>query len=107
MRTSYVARWLRSAALLAVCVAPVLFTSKGHSEELKVWRHGVVEAKSDAGFVFMAAEGGFGKKEGLDIKMVQFKGDAIALRALLAGDLDSYEGSHGSSSACWNTMPRS
>jgi len=95
MRTSYVARWLRPAALLAVCVAPVLFATKGHAEELRVWRHGVVEAKSDAGFVFMAADGGFGKKEGLDIKMIQFKGDAIALRALLAGELDSYEGSPG------------
>lgn len=95
MRSSNIARWLRPAALLAVCVAPVLFATKGHAEELKVWRHGVVEAKSDAGFVFMAAEGGFGKKEGLDIKMIQFKGDAIALRALLAGELDSYEGSPG------------
>ena len=95
MRSSSIARWLQSAALLAVCVAPALFTTNGHAEELKVWRHGVVEAKSDAGFVFMAAEGGFGKKEGLDIKMIQFKGDAIALRALLAGELDSYEGSPG------------
>ena len=95
MRTSSVTRWLLSATLLAICVAPAVFTAKAKAEELKVWRHGIVEAKSDAGFVFMGAEGGFGKKQGLDIKIVQFKGDAIALRALLAGDLDSYEGSPG------------
>jgi len=61
----------------------------------KVWRHGVVEAKSDAGFVFMADKGGFAKKHGLNIEMMQFKGDALALKALLAGELDSYEGSPG------------
>ena len=43
----------------------------------------------------MASKGGFAEKQGLKIEMVQFKGDAIALRALLAGELDSYEGSPG------------
>ena len=95
MSKTTIVRRLRSAALLAAVVAPVLLAAKGQAEELKVWRHGVVQAKSDAGFVFMAAEGGFGKKQGLDIKMIQFKGDALALRAMLAGELDSYEGSPG------------
>lgn len=95
MSKTTVIRRLRSAALLAAVVAPVLLAAKSQAEELKVWRHGVVQAKSDAGFVFMAAEGGFGKKQGLDIKMIQFKGDALALRAMLAGELDSYEGSPG------------
>ena len=93
-KTSFTHR-LKFAALLAAVVAPVLFAAKGQAEELRVWRHGVVQAKSDAGFVFMAAEGGFAKKFGLDIKMIQFKGDALALRAMLAGELDSYEGSPG------------
>jgi NitT/TauT family transport system substrate-binding protein len=43
----------------------------------------------------MAAEHGFAEKRGLKIEIVQFKGDAIALKALIAGDLDSYEGSPG------------
>jgi len=83
------------AALLAATFVSALSITKSQAEELKVWRHGVVEAKSDAGFVFMAAEGGFGQKQGLDIKIMQFKGDALALRAMLAGELDSYEGSAG------------
>jgi NitT/TauT family transport system substrate-binding protein len=59
------------------------------------WRHGVLEAKSDAGFVFMASKGGFMEKQGLKVEMMQFKGDAIALKALIAGELDTYEGSPG------------
>ncbi len=61
----------------------------------KVWRHGIVEAKSDAGFVMMAANGGFAQKRGVNLEIVQFKGDALALKALIAGELESYEGSPG------------
>jgi NitT/TauT family transport system substrate-binding protein len=82
---------LRGAA--ALIVAAPLFAAQ--AQELKVWRHGVLEAKSDAGFVFMVADGGFGKKQGLDVKILQFKGDSLALRAMLAGELDSYEGNPG------------
>jgi NitT/TauT family transport system substrate-binding protein len=60
------------------------------------WRHGLVEAKSDAGFVFMASKGSFAGKQGLSVEMVQFKGDTLALKAMIAGELDSYEGSPGS-----------
>ena len=35
------------------------------------------------------------QKQGLKIEMLQFKGDALALKAMLAGELDSYEGSPG------------
>ncbi len=81
--------------LLAIGLTAALANSASNAEELKTWRHGIVEAKSDAGFVFMASKGGFAEKQGLNIEMVQFKGDALALRALLAGELDSYEGSPG------------
>ncbi len=77
------------AAALAIAAAPA------DAQQLKTWRHGIVQAKSDAGFVFMAANGGFAEKQGLKIEMVQFTGDALALKALLAGELDSYEGSPG------------
>jgi len=33
------------------------------------WRHGVLEAKGDSGFVFMAAKGGFAAKQGLNVDM--------------------------------------
>ncbi len=80
-----------AAALLATVVA----CGVAQAQEPKTWRVGIVEAKSDAGFVFMAAKGGFAEKQGLKVEMVQFKGDALALKALLAGELDSYEGSPG------------
>lgn len=82
-------------SLLLAFLAAVIAASASNAQELKPWRHGVVEAKSDAGFVFMAAKGGFAEKQGLKLEMMQFKGDALALRALLAGELDSYEGSPG------------
>jgi len=82
-------------ALPALAIAPFLLVSAARAEELKVWRHGIVEPNSDAGFVFMASKGGFAERQRLNVEMVQFKGDPIALRALLAGDLDSYEGSPG------------
>ena len=81
--------------ILFTWLTAVLAAPASQAEELRVWRHGIVEAKSDAGFVFMASNGGFAKNEGLDLDMMQFKGDALALRAMLAGDLDSYEGNPG------------
>jgi NitT/TauT family transport system substrate-binding protein len=88
------------AAFAATALAAALIAAPAHAQqpktqELKTWRHGVVQAKSDAGFVFMASQGGFAEKQGLKIEMVQFTGDALALKALIAGELDSYEGSPG------------
>ena len=76
-------------------VVTMLAAGPAAAQQLKTWRHGIVEAKSDAGFVFMAGNGGFAAKQGLKIEMPQFKGDALALRAMLAGELDSYEGNPG------------
>src|SRR5258707_13592484 len=56
------------------------------------WRHGVIEPKSDAGFQVMAVRGGFAAKQGLKLELPYFQNDVIALRALLAGELESYEG---------------
>jgi NitT/TauT family transport system substrate-binding protein len=57
------------------------------------WRHGIVEAKGDAGFLFQAAEGGFDDKHGLNIGMVEFTGGTTTLKALISGELDSFEAS--------------
>jgi len=57
------------------------------------WKHGIVEAKGDSGFLFQAAEGGFGKKRNLNIEMMEFTGGPTALKALIAGELDSLEAS--------------
>ena len=89
--------WRPAVAGLALTAA--LFTAPAAAQQptaqLVPWRHGVLEAKSDAGFVFMASKGGFAEKQGLKVDMMQFKGDALALKALIAGELDTYEGSPG------------
>jgi NitT/TauT family transport system substrate-binding protein len=59
------------------------------------WRHAIVEPKSDAGIVMMAGKSDIAGKHGLNIEYVPVKGDALALKALIAGDVDSYEGSPG------------
>src|SRR5215831_6349170 len=62
-----------------------------HAQE-RPWRHGIIEPKSDAGFQVMAVRGGFTAKQGLKLDLPHFQNDVIALRALLAGELESYEG---------------
>jgi len=59
------------------------------AQNLKAWRHGIIEAKSDAGILFMPGARDFAAKRGLKLELVQLKTDAIALKALLSGDLDS------------------
>jgi NitT/TauT family transport system substrate-binding protein len=84
-RTKSLARSIVSAAFLLGSAAAAL------AED--VWRHGTVTPRGDAGFIYMAAEGGFAKSEGLDLKMQTFQNDTLMMKALLAGELDSYEGS--------------
>jgi NitT/TauT family transport system substrate-binding protein len=76
-------------------LASVSLALPAAAQNLKPWRHGVVEAKSDAGFAFMAQQRGFAEKQGIKLDMPQFSGDALALKAMIAGELDSYEGSPG------------
>ena len=82
------------ASLFGAC-ALLALSASAQAQSPKVWRHGMVEAKSDAGFVMMAGKGGFAEKQGFKIEYMQFKGDALALKAMLAGEVDSYEGSPG------------
>jgi NitT/TauT family transport system substrate-binding protein len=86
-------QWTGRAAL-GICVA-LLMSAPGLAQE-KVWRHGIIEAKSDAGIFYMASKRDFAKKLGLKLEFVQMKNDAIEVKAMLAGELDSYEGGPGS-----------
>jgi NitT/TauT family transport system substrate-binding protein len=60
------------------------------------WKHGAILAKSDAGFFFMV-QNGFAEKQGVKLEIVQFKTDILALQALIAGEIDSFEGGPGGS----------
>lgn len=73
------------AAIFAALSAPA-----GAQE--KVWKHGLISAKADAGIFLMVSTRDFAKKQGLKIEVSQFKDDQLALKALIAGELDSFEG---------------
>ena len=81
------------AALLAGLLLALPIAAR--ADPPAAWRHGTVLPKGDAGFIYMAAEGGYGAAAGLDIQMVPMRADAMLLKGLLAGELDSYEGSPG------------
>jgi NitT/TauT family transport system substrate-binding protein len=60
---------------------------------LVTWRHGIVEAKGDGSVLYMPAERNFDEKYGIDLKMIQFVSGGTPVRAIMAGELDSFEGS--------------
>src|SRR5712692_5152554 len=68
----------------------------GAANAQTVWRHGTISAKGDSGFLFMAAQRGFAEKLGIKLEIMQFKSDPTMLKAMLAGELDSYEGNPSS-----------
>jgi len=57
----------------------------------KIWKHGILEAKSDAGFIAMVDKGGFSAKRGLKIEILQIKAGATLMKALIAGEIDSVD----------------
>ena len=73
-----------------------LWAGAAGAADLVPWREGTVLPNGDAGMIYMAARGGFGKAFGLDLTMLALKGDPLLLKALLAGELDSYIGGPGS-----------
>ncbi len=65
------------------------------AQDLKPWKHGVIEPKGDAGFMLMVGSHGFAEKHGLKLEIVPLKNGATAHKALLSGELDSIESSPG------------
>jgi NitT/TauT family transport system substrate-binding protein len=86
--------WTRLAFLLVAFLAAVLAAPAG-AQELKPWKHGVIEPKGDAGFMLMVGQHDFAAKHGLKLEIVAMKNGAIAHKALLSGELDSIESSPG------------
>ena len=59
-------------------------------EQEKVWRHGIIEAKSDAGIFYMASKRDFAQKLGLKLEFVPLKTDVTgAADGLSLYDLDN------------------
>ncbi len=86
----------RAMPLVALALTSVLLTiNPATAQSSKPWRHALIQPKSDAGILLMPQHGGFFKKVGLDINITNVKDDEIMLHALIAGDLDSFEGGPG------------
>lgn len=83
------------ARIALACVLAVAMTSTVSAQAPKPWKHGVIEPKGDAGFMWMVGSRDFAAKHGLKVDIVSFKNGAIAHKALLSGELDSIESSPG------------
>lgn len=75
---------------IAIVVASIATLSTAHAQD-KVWKHGILEAKSDSGFITMVDKGGFGAKRGLKIEILQIKAGATLMKALISGEIDSVD----------------
>ncbi len=71
--------------------ALVLVWGVGPLHAQEVWKHGILEAKSDSGFIAMVDKGGFAAKRGLKIELFQVKAGATLMKALIAGEIDSVD----------------
>ena len=76
---------LLAAAVFIACA----FTAANAQE--KVWKHGILEPKSDAGFITMVDKGGFAAKRGLKVELLKIKSGSTLMKALLAGEIDSVD----------------
>jgi len=80
-------------AVTVLLVVPV------QAQSLKPWRQAMILPKADAGFFLMAAKRGFAEREGLKVEVLEVKDDPIGMKALLSGEVDSYEGVYGAIAA--------
>jgi NitT/TauT family transport system substrate-binding protein len=84
-KTALIGSAIGAALAVVALTAPV-------AAQDKVWKHGLINAKADAGIFLMVSTRDFAAKQGLKLEVSQFKDDQLALKALIAGELDSFEG---------------
>jgi NitT/TauT family transport system substrate-binding protein len=85
----------QTASIATIAAAAVVLMAAPSAAQQKVWRHGLIKAKADAGIFMMITTGNFASKQGLKIETKEFRNDQLALKAMIAGELDSYEGGPG------------
>ena len=76
---------------IAIAATIVAFGVSAASAQDKVWKHGILEAKSDSGYIAMVDKGGFAAKHGLKLEIVQIKAGATLMKALISGEIDSVD----------------
>ena len=76
---------------ISLAALTLLATVSAALAQDKVWKHGILEAKSDSGFIAMVDKGGFAAKHGLKVEILQIKAGATLMKALIAGEIDSVD----------------
>src|SRR5579872_2702148 len=108
--------WIIAPAAASVLAFAVCGPAAAQST--KPWRHVIIQPKSDAGILMMPFKRGFADKMGLPVQLITVKDDELALKAVISGEAESYEGgpaaamladAHGSDvkvvGCTWITMP--
>jgi ABC-type nitrate/sulfonate/bicarbonate transport system substrate-binding protein len=80
-------------------VTAALMAGPAQAQSLKPWRQAMIMPKADAGFFLMAAKRGFAEREGLKVDVLGVKDDPTGMKAMLSGEVDSYEGVYGAIAA--------
>ncbi|HEY2990068.1 MAG TPA: ABC transporter substrate-binding protein [Candidatus Binatia bacterium] len=81
-------RVIKAVTLSSLCAAAVIFMV-GRADAQKIKLGSSLSPPSlDSISPYVAIEKGFFKKYGLDVEVVEFRGDAVHVKALLSGDID-------------------
>jgi ABC-type nitrate/sulfonate/bicarbonate transport system substrate-binding protein len=84
-----------ATALMVALAAPPAPAQNLKTQDLKIWRQAMIAPKADSGFFLMAARRGFAEREGLKIEVVDVKDDQVGMRALISGQVDSFDSATG------------
>jgi ABC-type nitrate/sulfonate/bicarbonate transport system substrate-binding protein len=82
-------------AALVVVAGPGAWAQSPKPQDLKVWRQAMIAPKADSGFFLMAARRGFAEQEGLRLEVIDVKDDQVGMRALISGEVDSFDSATG------------
>jgi NitT/TauT family transport system substrate-binding protein len=84
-----------ATALMVAVAAPSAPAQNLKTEDRKIWRQAMIAPKADSGFFLMAARRGFAEQEGLKIEVIDVKDDQVGMRALISGEVDSFDSATG------------
>jgi len=79
-----------SLALTTIGVAGLGMTALAGAQAPQPWQNGMVNYNGDAGMLLMNEKAGFDKAFGLTVSTFTVAGDPLLLKALVAGQIDSY-----------------
>ena len=82
-------RWIRKLAIFASLALVLAMAGPGEAQMIKIKMGSSLSPPSiDSVTPYVAVEKGFFKKYGLDVQMLEFRGDATHTKALLSGEID-------------------